>query len=88
MQAAISANTASALIAIHKSHPANYASVDCALCLANAAYHIQQEDKHAARSKEILTNVPLQTINDAIREVSTALDDHELVRPLAGGLKA
>lgn len=76
-----------ALLLQHKGHPANYCSVDCPVCLFNCAYHIQRRDLDMPRALEITRNISLGTINDAIREVSTALDDYELVKPfpLSGG---
>lgn len=76
------------ILAGHASHPNNYFATHCKGCLWNAVDHVLKLDAYSDQAMKFLENVPPEQAATAYIEVSTALDNHELVRPFAGELKA
>ena len=77
-------NLLDGVLAEHKGHPSNYAYLGCRICLFNARYHIEREDKDSKRARQALQDVSVEELNAAINDVNAALGE-TLVKPIAVG---
>ena len=55
----------------------------CRACIYRAAYKVQNPAPSQRQAKEFLANVPVEVINQAIRDVSRAIDNYEQVKEMA-----
>lgn len=60
----------------------------CPLCICRAAYLVQMGAHGEVEARRYLSQISIQTINDAIKQVSECLDDFQLVRPIVGEVVA
>ena|SRR5690606_9710807 len=89
MQVAQSAESPEQIIAVNKAldsilnqHEGHERyNANCRLCIFAAARAYQQKGLSYRNARKFLSGIDVEIINDAIREVSTALDDYELVKP-------
>ena len=78
-----------ALDSILKEHAGHERYTDtCRLCIFSAALSVQRRDIAYSAAFLYLSDIDVAVVNDAIREVSTALDDYELVKPVVAGGKS